>query len=332
MKNRSVIILSILVVIVLTRLAITWHTQKVAFEKHESLVAETSECLDLGEWNCAEKGIRALLAKSPDDTNLQKHLAIILYEQERYEECRNHIADLKFNDEDMKYLDAKVASLIREMEELGIERSMHFRVEFEGHPKKSDVMEALAVLEVAYDSLTHLFDFRPENKLHLVLYQSQEYQGMGPRPDWVGAVFDGKLRVPVNVMQYREVYRPMLFHELTHAFVRAMTRASVPLWMNEGIAQVVDASRNDEPRPDGTVPSLKSLTEPFVNESSTDVAKRLYWYSQKMVEELLQKDGGGIAAFPRFRACVQELRVLGVDKALQKYYGVNAEQLLAKVR
>ena len=77
---------------------------------------------------------------------------------------------------------------------------MHFRVEFERNPSKSDVMEALAVLEVAYDSLCNLFDFRPENKMSLVLYRSREYQGMGPRPDWVAAVFDGKLRVPVEMM------------------------------------------------------------------------------------------------------------------------------------
>lgn len=331
MKNISVIILSMFVVIFLTRLVVLQRAEKAAFDKHEALVAETSECLDLGEWKCAEKGIKALLEESPNDTNLQKHLAIILYEQERYEECRNYIAGLKFNDEDLKYLDQKVAALIREMAELGIERSMHFRVEFEGSPKKSDVMEALAVLEVAYDSLSRLFDFRPENKLHLVLYQSQEYQGVGPRPDWVGAVFDGKLRVPVNVMQYREIYRPMLFHELTHAFVRGMTRATVPLWMNEGIAQVVDASRTGLPRPEGEVPSLKSLTEPFVNESNTEVAKKLYWYSQRMVEELLRKDGG-TAAFPKFRACIQDLRVLGIDEALKKHYGMNAEQLLEAVK
>ena len=90
-------------------------------------------------------------------------------------------------------------------------------MEFEGNMSKVDVMEALAVLEVAYDSLCTLFDFRPENKLSLVLYRSQEYQGVGPRPDWVAAIFDGKLRVPVEMMHYREIYRPVLFHELTHS-------------------------------------------------------------------------------------------------------------------
>jgi hypothetical protein len=214
------------------------------------------------------------------------------------------------------------------MEELEIERSMHFRLEFEGHPARNDIMEALSVLEVAYDSLCHLFDFHPENKMHLVLYESSQYQGVGPRPEWVGAVFDGKLRIPVDVMQYREIYRPMFFHELTHAFVRAMTRSKVPLWVNEGIAQVVDASRTGMPRPEGDAPSIAALTTPFVNESSTSVAVKLYWYSQAMVERLLQRN----ASFIHFRDFIQSLRQMDADEALQKFYGVSTRQLLDEVR
>jgi hypothetical protein len=282
----------------------------------------------MAEWNCAEKNVRTLLKESPDDQNLQLHLAGILYEQERYEECIAYVQSRKFSNSDLDFLKQKSESLIREMEELEIERSMHFRLEFEGHPARNDIMEALSVLEVAYDSLCHLFDFHPENKMHLVLYESSQYQGVGPRPEWVGAVFDGKLRIPVDVMQFREIYRPMFFHELTHAFVRAMTRSKVPLWVNEGIAQVVDASRTGMPRPEGDAPSIAALTTPFVNESSTSVAVKLYWYSQAMVERLLQRN----ASFIHFRDFIQSLRQMDADEALQKFYGVSTRQLLDEVR
>lgn len=301
---------------------------KEAFDKHEALIAETNECLEMAEWNCAEKNVRALLKESPDDQNLQLHLAGILYEQERYEECIAYIQSRNFTNADFDFLKQKSESLIREMQELQLERSMHFRVEFEGRPARKDIMEALAVLEVAYDSLCHLFDFRPENKMHLVLYESSQYQGVGPRPEWVGAVFDGKLRIPVNVMAYREIYRPMFFHELTHAFVRAMTRYHVPLWVNEGIAQVIDASRTGNPRPEGAAPSVGALTTPFVNENSTAVAVKLYWYSQAMVERLLARN----ASLVHFRDFIQNMRSLGDDKALQKYYGVTVQQLLDEVK
>ena len=300
--------------------------------RHEDMVNSTNECLDVGDWKCAEKNVRELLKKFPNDTNLQLHLAGILFEQERYEECVQYIGTLKFKHRDLDYLVEKSKLLEQEMETLGVEKSMHFRVEFDGKPSKKDVMEALAVLEVAYDSISTLFDFMPENKISLVLYEAKVFQGVGDRPDWVAAVFDGKLRVPANMMEYREVYRPVLFHELTHAFVRAMTRAQIPLWMNEGIAQVIDASHNNEERPAGSYPSIESLTESFVDESNTEKATKLYWFSRRMVEELLWRDGGGPEAFRNFAKCLQDLRKLGTDGALQKYYGTNAKDLLESIR
>jgi hypothetical protein len=328
MKNYIVTFLSILVAAFAVKVFLVKKGEKEAFDRHEALVTEVTECLEMADWNCAEKGVRALLAETPDDRNLQLHLAGILYEQERYEDCRAYVESLGYTSEDLKFLHEKSGALLKEMAELGIERSMHFRVEFEGNLSKVDVMEALAVLEVAYDSLCHLFDFRPENKMHLVLYRSSEYQGMGPRPEWVGAIFDGKLRIPVGMMQYRELYRPVFFHELTHAFIRAMTRSHVPFWVNEGIAQVVDASRTALPRPEGAVPTLDALTAPFVKESRSDNAERLYWYSQRMVERLLARN----ASFVYFRDFIQSMHKMGDEEALQKFYGVTAAQLLDEVR
>lgn len=304
--------------------------KKAECERFNALIAETNECLAAGDWKCAERDVRELLKSEPNDTNLQMHLAGILFEQERYRECVSYVESLNFKHKDLDYFVEKSKLLEREMETLGVEKSMHFRLEFDGHPSKKDVMEALAVLEVAFDSISNLFDFIPENKISLVLYEDKDFQGMGSRPDWVAAVFDGKLRVPVNMMEHREVYRPVLFHELTHAFVRAMTFKSIPLWMNEGIAQVIDASRTGVERPAGAVPNLKTLTEPFVNQQNTDMALRLYWYSQRMVEELLKR--GGDDAFVKFAKCVQELRKMDVDEALQKYFGTTSKELWESVR
>ena len=300
--------------------------------RHEDMIYVTNECLKVGDWKCAEKNVRELLESEPNDTNLQMHMAGILFEQERYKECINYIEKLTFKHEDLDYLVEKSKALEQEMEQLGVEKSMHFRLEFDGGPSKKDVMEALAVLEVAYDSISNLFDFLPENKMSLVLYQEKEYQGVGARPEWVAAVFDGKLRVPVNLMAYREVYRPVLFHELTHSFVRAMTRSNVPCWMNEGIAQVIDGSHNNEERPTGATPSIEALRKSFVNETNTEKAKKLYWFSKRMVEELLLRNGGGTEAFRIFAKCLQDLRKLGTDGALQKHYGTTAKDLLESIR
>lgn len=306
--------------------------QRIAFERHEAMIVETNACLNAGDWKCVEKNVRELLKTSPNDTNLQMHLAGVLFEQERYKECVQYVQSLNFRNSELNYFVEKSLLLEREMENLGVEKSMHFRLEFDGTPTKKDVMEALAVLEVAYDSLSNLFDYMPENKMCVVLYQEKEFQGVGPRPDWVGAIFDGKLRIPVNLMEYREVYRPVLFHELTHAFVRSMTRSELPFWLNEGIAQVIDGMRKNWDRPEGATPSLKMLTEQFVQHSSTELALKLYWYSKKMVEELLRRGGGGTDVFRKFTLCMQDIHRLGFDKSLQTHFGVTAEELLESVK
>ena len=120
----------------------------------------------------------------------------------------------------------------------------------------------------------------------------------------------------------------MFFHELTHAFVRAMTRYHIPLWVNEGIAQVIDASRTGMARPEGGSPSIEALTTPFVNENNTSAAVKLYWYSQAMVERLLARN----ANLVHFREFIQSMRQLGNEEALQKFYGVTTQQLLDEVR
>ena len=325
--RKIVLWLSLFVVVLLCLVS----SKKLAeIEKREALINEANDCLATGDWKCAEKNVRELLKAEPNDSNLQMHMAGIFFEQERYKECVQYIESLNFRNEDLNYLVEKSNLLEKEMESLGVEKSMHFRLEFDGRPSKKDVMEALAVLEVAYDSISNLFGFMPENKISVVLYEAVDYQGVGERPDWVAAVFDGKLRVPVNMMAYREVYRPVLFHELTHAFVRAMTRAHVPLWMNEGIAQVIGASKKEVERPSGGAPSLKSLTEPFVNESNTATAIKLYWYSLRMVENMLSR--GGEDAFRKFAKCLQDLRKLKTDEALQKYFGTTSKELLESVR
>ena len=297
-------------------------------EKYNQVVQEFNLCMEAFDWNCAEKNVRILLQEDPSDTVAQNNLAAILLEQERYGECISYVESLTRKSENLKFLKNKAALLQRELEELHLEQSFHFRLEYDGAPSRTNVMEALAVLEVAYDSISTLFQFEPSNKMRLVLYQADEHTGVGPRPDWVGAIYDGKLRVPENIMSYRAAYRPMLFHELTHSFVRGMTYGHVPQWINEGIAQVIDGSRRDVPNPGGPAPSLKDLSDSFVNEGSRDKAEKLYWYSQKMVEGMLRRNGSLV----HFREFIQDLNRLGEKDALDRYYSVTAEQLLEEVR
>ena len=111
---------------------ITYSRENAKFEKHEAIIKETNECLAAGDWKCAERNVRELLKTEPNDTNLRMHLAGLLLEQERYKECLNYIESLDFKSEKLDYFAEKAKRLEQEMENLGVEKSMHFRLEFDG--------------------------------------------------------------------------------------------------------------------------------------------------------------------------------------------------------
>ena len=59
--------------------------------------------------------------------------------------------------------------------------------------------------------------------------------------DHVGAVYDGKIRVPIrdkagNILPEDELTR-RLYHEYTHVIVRSWAGDKVPWWFNEGLAE-----------------------------------------------------------------------------------------------
>ena len=289
-------------------------------------VDEFNACSESKHWKCAETHLEYLLKELPNDSNLRIHYAGILFEQGRYEECISYVQAQKFQSSDLDFLAQKSKLLIRERDELGIRDYGHFRLELEGYAPPIEVQEALSVLEVAYDSIAGLFQFYPEDRIHVVMYQTNSFQGVGPHPDWVAAAYDGKLRIPANLMQYRAVYRPILFHELTHAFVHQMTRAKVPLWLNEGIAQIIDGSHQGTPLPSGPVPSLEDLTESFVKQNDRATVERLYWYSKKMTEVLLSEAGEN--RFEKLRDAFKDMKKFGIDESLNRHFCKKQEDLL----
>ena len=291
------------------------------------LVEKTNQCIESENWICAEKSIRILLEKNPEDKNLKTHLAGALFEQGKYTECMEWIDGLSFSNADLDFLNKKAKQLQEECEFLNIEDSRHFRLEFEGNPKRTDIIEALTVLEIAFDSLCKVFDYYPENKIHLVLYQSEKYQGLENKPEWVAAIYDGKLRIPVNVMENREFYRPMFFHELTHAFIRSMNKKNVPLWIHEGIAQIIDGKKRNSEKPVFEI-QAQDLTTLFVKENNQKKASALYWYSLQMVRFLIQKNN----SFTDFRDFILNLSDKNIEELLRKYYGISFTELFENVK
>ena len=81
--------------------------------------------------------------------------------------------------------------------------SNHFILKYEGK-QTSDTLRSqlIATLESEYDELVRQLGIAPRNSILVVLYTEQSFFDVTQAPSWSGAVFDGKLRIPINGVDF----------------------------------------------------------------------------------------------------------------------------------
>jgi peptidase MA superfamily protein len=91
-------------------------------------------------------------------------------------------------------------------------------------------------------------------------------------PNWVGALNDGKIRVPVSgLTDMTPALARELKHELTHSFAHLITLDHCPVWFNEGLAQLEEGATTAtlgaqlaRQISDGRLPAYKDLETSFM--------------------------------------------------------------------
>ena len=118
----------------------------------------------------------------------------------------------------------------------------HFVLRFEG--TQSSVVfrdQLLSTLEADYVELSREFGSEPRSGIPVVLYTNQAFFDVTQEPSWVGALNDGKLRIPLRGLDsVTPDLARVLKHELTHSFVNQLSMGRCPQWLNEGIAQMME--------------------------------------------------------------------------------------------
>ncbi|MBI4463792.1 MAG: hypothetical protein HY647_03710 [Acidobacteria bacterium] len=120
-------------------------------------------------------------------------------------------------------------------------QSGHFVLNWEGSQiSDSFSRQILTTLEQYYRELEVALDFAPREPVAVILYASQQFADITQAPGWVGALNDGKVRVPVQGLSSMtaELGR-VLKHELVHSFVHEVAEGRCPTWLNEGLAQLL---------------------------------------------------------------------------------------------
>ncbi len=169
--------------------------------------------------------------------------------------------------------------------------------------------EVLDVLQAAYHDLGRELGYYPEGDIPVLLYAHEDFAAVTRSPAWAGAVYDGKIRVPLGgVAQMSPPLRELLRHEYAHALVRFVGKGRVPVWLNEGIAQLAEGREEtliDKPAGKELL-TAASLERPFT-ELSDELVPIAYAESRARVKcmtdlcgwpalgELLRQLGNGLS-------------------------------------
>jgi tetratricopeptide (TPR) repeat protein len=120
--------------------------------------------------------------------------------------------------------------------------SSHFIIHYEGRQSSEALRgQIVAALESDYDDLVRDLGAPPRDNIAVTLYTEQAFFDVTNAPAWSGAINDGKLRIPLNgLSSMTPELAHVLRHELAHSFVTQLSAGRCPMWLHEGIAQMVE--------------------------------------------------------------------------------------------
>ena len=221
---------------------------------------------------------------------------------------------------------------MREEETYRENESSHFVLRYSGAEEPGLAREILRALEMHFTAIESELNFSPPDSIGVVLYTQQAFADITRAPAWVGALNDGRIRVPVQGLTALtpELSR-VLKHELTHSFIQQKTHGRAPTWIQEGLAQWMEGKRSSETASalvqnyDQKFVIPLSELEPSWMRLSGDQAQYAYAWALANVEYIVQADGMGdverilnaIAAGSTTEAAVKEVLHSGYDDLMQ---------------
>jgi hypothetical protein len=153
-------------------------------------------------------------------------------------------------------------------------------------------------LEDDFRSVSGALDYTPSEPVAIILYTNRAFTDITRAPNWVGAVNDGRIRIPVQgLASVTPELARVLRHELTHSLVSGKTRGRCPVWLQEGVAQWLEGRRVGQAAATLIArydrhedPSLAALEGSWMNMPS-DFVGIAYAWSLAVVEGLVHAGG-----------------------------------------
>jgi tetratricopeptide (TPR) repeat protein len=261
--------------------------------------------LSHGDMEHALADERTALTYAPEEPALLMQVAYMHLRRSEYKESLDYLERARRvapdnPDPEVKAALDKAQRDKQEEESYKENESAHFTLRYSGAAEPELAREVLRTLEAHFSEIESELDFTPPDSIGVVLYTQQAFADITRAPGWVGALNDGRIRVPVQGLtgMTSELSR-VLKHELTHSFVGQKTRGRAPTWIQEGLAQWMEGKRSGDNAgvlaqvfQDGHAASLGNLEGSWMGLQS-DAAAYAYAWALANIEYIVQTDGMG---------------------------------------
>lgn len=172
------------------------------------------------------------------------------------------------------------------------------------------------------------FAYWPKHKIVVLIYSAENFRRLrSDSPEWVGGLYDGKIRVPLPGGQVdAATVQQILYHEYTHALVHDLTQDKCPTWFNEGLAEY-EGKRNAATRFDLVATALaqqrlipwSQLNDMFSSGVPVEQVSLAYQQSHSIVRYLAERYG-----FWRIRRILKALgEGTSLEAALSKEFSLK---------
>lgn len=251
---------------------------------------------------------------------------------------------------------APLQGLLRKLRrEYGVEESFsegmtsHFSISFKNSSDQRASSKAVGeALERAYASVIEELGTPDGGRIPAVLYPSgKDYQSAMATPTWTAALYDGKIRIPLELVEGNaSTFESTLRHELTHHVVHQRSGHRAPMWLHEGLAQLMEGQekpryrslirqiaadlervRSKGGKPRSSIP-LRQLEGQWVGRLQGDAVGIAYAEAYYLIRYL--DDAYGLGKVRRYLEDLAEDRGRTVEEVMDRNFGVDYDELEAE--
>jgi len=269
------------------------------------------------EYDLAFEAFQDSLKYNPNNALAYELMGDISYFQQKLPEAKKYYQKA-FEIQPRGGLKTKLEKLRDETiveKDLSTYREQHFIIKYQDGKGEYDGFELREILKETYSRISKDLGYYFNHKVVVLLYDQEQFQKLTQLPHWAAGVYDGKIRMPAYQVGFtdREL-KSLTAHEMTHAFVSAISKNRAPVWINEGLAEYEENRVEKNPlivfkpavRTNNLIPLTTLMTQGAVTAMKDPIMISLFYeqsfqlvtylidrYGMFRVKQLLEEFGKG---------------------------------------